>query len=242
MSRVTFHTLERSVELRGTERAAGACLCNDIGVSALTRYLSTERLWSALVHRKPWATPEQIDTLLRVNRSETAIALPDGSQHTIWDVTLNTAIVLGSNPVRLLASIDAQCEIHAWIDGPDRAWFAGLIDEGRASGVLRPKMGWEEVAELCRASSDGPVAMSYSVCNGFPNWRASTWEPPEGLEDDDASEAFYALSREQRWVHGAAYLRNHPGLQIRPDTFDKPRFGSGMTAMDVVEALSPETP
>lgn len=109
------------------------------------------------------------------------------------NVGLNTALVAGSDPIRLAAKIDGWCESHAWVDGPDRAWLADLIDQGLKAGVFRrgfwysdvpdgPKdqwstQGWEEVQALLRSRADEPVVMSYSVDESFPNRGIAGWEP-----------------------------------------------------------------
>lgn len=113
-------------------------------------------------------------------------------------VSLNTALALGSDPVRLAAKIHGWCEVHAWIDGPDRAWAADIIQQGLDVGVYRrgfwfvdgindtgrpadehpsrkwSSQGWEEVQALLRERDDEPVVMSYSVCDQFPSER---WHP-----------------------------------------------------------------
>lgn len=109
------------------------------------------------------------------------------------NVGLNTALAAGSDPVRLAAKLHGWCEIHAWVEGPDRAWLAGIIDEGLRAGMYRKglwyadqpdgardkwsPLGWEQVLELLRARDDEPVVTSYSVCDQFPNQDVADWEP-----------------------------------------------------------------
>lgn len=132
-----------------------------------------------------------------------------GQRLGVADVALNTALAAGSAPVQLAAKIDGWCEVHAWVDGPDRAWLADIIAEGLASGIYRrglwyadlpdtPRdkystMGWEEVQVHLRSRDDEPVVMSYSVCDQFPSRAAAGWEPPpmpdgwtpRWVDDDD---------------------------------------------------------
>jgi hypothetical protein len=113
------------------------------------------------------------------------------------DLAANTAMAVGSDPIRLAARFDAQCEIHCWTEGPNRAWLAGLIDEGLESGVfrrdLRPQepsgkpgtahpMGWEQVTCFLRSRDDEPVVLSYSVTDGFPDRYLAGGQPPAGTE------------------------------------------------------------
>lgn len=107
------------------------------------------------------------------------------------NVELNTALVAGSDPVRLAAKIHGWCESHCWFDGPDRAWVASIIDEGLDAGIYRRgiwyvdkpfegpasahpdrkwlSQGWEEVRGFLLIRDDEPVVLSYSVCDQFPN-------------------------------------------------------------------------
>ncbi len=98
----------------------------------------------------------------------------------------------------LAARIAGQAEVHGFCEGIDRAWLAGLIDEGLKSGEFRKNTGyphreesWEHVTAFLRARDDEPVVMSYSVTDSFPNRRAAGWEPPPGtdLRPDWATEA-----------------------------------------------------
>jgi hypothetical protein len=115
------------------------------------------------------------------------------------NVDLNTALVAGSDPVRLAAKISGWCEVHCWVEGSDRAWLAGIIDQGLKTGIYRrglryagdpdgPKdqwadQGWGQVLDLLRARDDEPVVLSYSVTGSFPNREIAGWEPPPMPED-----------------------------------------------------------
>lgn len=41
-------------------------------------------------------------------------------------VIANTALRAGSDAVKVAVRIDGHCEDHAWIEGSDRAWLAGM--------------------------------------------------------------------------------------------------------------------
>jgi len=110
------------------------------------------------------------------------------------DVGLNTALLAGSDLIRLAAKIDGWCEVHAWVEGGDRAWLAGIIEQGLRAGMYRQglwmdnpdsgardkwaPMGWDQVIGLLRARDDEPAVMSYSATDGFPNPYVAGWEPP----------------------------------------------------------------
>lgn len=131
---------------------------------------------------------------LRLTGAADTTFVVDGHQLDAFDVALNTALVAGDPVVQLAAKLYGWCEVHAWFDGPDRAWLADIIDEGLRSGIYRrglwyadqpdtPKdrwsdQGWADVQKLLRARDDEPVVTSYSVCDSFPNRVIAGWEAP----------------------------------------------------------------
>jgi len=52
----------------------------------------------------------------------------------------NTAIVAGSDPVRLAVRMIEQCDDHCWVEGPDRAWLAAIIGQGLDAGVFHARV------------------------------------------------------------------------------------------------------
>jgi hypothetical protein len=151
----------------------------------------------------------------------------------------NTALRLGSDAVKLLVRLDMSCEVHTWVDGPNRLWLAGIIEAGRKSGVLRLGMGWEKVVELLRNRDDQPVVTSYSVCDSFPNMAVADWTPPEGFEGEP-SDAWGELPREDRWRLCMAGLRAREAadpdgmyLELKPSNWNNYRYGADLTLMDL---------
>ena len=59
-----------------------------------------------------------------------------GVELTKLGLVVNTALAAGGNPVRLAARIIAQVDDHCWVEGPDRAWLAGIITKGLETGML----------------------------------------------------------------------------------------------------------
>lgn len=145
---------------------------------------------------------------LRVQGFDLEVA---GHRLTTANVELNTALVAGSRPVQLAAKIHGWCEVHCWVEGPDRAWLAEIIAEGLAAGIYRrglwyadrpdaprdkwSSQGWEEVTALLERRDDEPVVMSYSVCESFPNQFIGGWMPPW---PDGVPERYDALTDEQK--------------------------------------------
>lgn len=147
-----------------------------------------------------------------------------------WFISLNTAIAVGNDALRLGARLHGQCEIHCYVEGPNRAWLAGIIEAGRESGFYRESMGWESVCGLLRRRDDSPVVTSYSVTEQFPEFR--------GGADD-------ALTDEQRWEQGVTELRADWSLELKPENFATFRFGDGATVftpLAVTSATHPDAP
>lgn len=199
---------------------------------------------------------QAVSTALRVNGFPLTVA---GVQLDTSNVELNTALVAGSDPVRLAAKIHGWCETHCYVEGPDRKWLADIIDEGLRAGIYRRGLwwvdrpcdgpaenepdrqwsdqGWGDVLDLLRESDDGPVVLSYSVTDSFPNREVAGWEPPpmpdgwvpnwadtdEGLAEweqdyptaedkaayyeERAGDAWYDLHWDEQWDTALAGLR-----------------------------------
>lgn len=182
------------------------------------------------------------------------------------DVDLNTALAFGSEEIALAAKIHGWCESHLWIDGCDRKWLADLIDRGLSKAIFRKgiwyedypeagqrkwsSQGWEDVAELLRETEDGPVVLSYSVCDSFPNAEVSTWMPawPDGVEHrwdalseeqqrerEERQEAWYELPDDERWDRAMEGLRaSKPWLRLSPETLTETTFYIPVTVYDIL--------
>jgi hypothetical protein len=199
-----------------------------------------------------------------------------GQQLDGGSVALNTALVAGSDVIALAAKIHGWCESHGWIDGPDRKWLADLIDEGLRCGIYRAGLwyyepggkrkwsdqGWEDVTALLRETDDGPVVMSHSVTDGFPNLDIAEWDPvvdagwmPEWAADDagraewdemsgddqtsyryeHANKQWAELSDDDQWRLGMEGLRaKRPWARIGPDTLRAETFGPAVTVYDLL--------
>ena len=164
----------------------------------------------------------------------------DGNGIEAWIVSLNTAWVIGSDPVRLFARLHGQCEIHCWVDGPNREWLAGIIHEGLNTQIYQKDHGWESVIELLESRDDGPVVCSYSVCDSFPSIGLLPKDHPLSLwecEDEDIDEIydkFYELPTEEVWSECMKALRAEShGLEMKPDNWESFRFGHNETAFSL---------
>lgn len=160
----------------------------------------------------------------------------------IGDLEMNTALLAGSAPVQLAAKLNAWCELHTWVDGPDRTWLAGVIEQGLAAGIYRRRIrqpatpdgparewhdqGWEDVLALLAERDDEPVVLSYSVTDSFPNEGIARWE---GDQD-----SWYALPDAERWRLAMEGLRaSQPWARLAPDMLAGVGFGKPVSVYDL---------
>ncbi|WP_037162404.1 hypothetical protein [Rhodococcoides fascians] len=247
MSRIYFHTRERDAEVRGWERSYMGVTARKLGYNALVGALGAS-VRDYIIDGHELKTMHDDPAAYGVNswswRLEMAMSglfsgeRPvfefNGQQLASWELLLNTAIATGSDTLRLMTRIDAQCEIHARVDGEDRAWFADLIEQGRGNKILRPESGWEDVIELARSIDDGPIVMSYSVCDGFPGASATTWTPSTDDDGEADWDAFYDLSDDEQWARGLDWLTDH-GPRLQPSEWETYRFSHGVSGFDLAE-------
>lgn len=177
------------------------------------------------------------------------------------DLELNTALVAGSDPVALAAKINAWCHLHCWVDGPDRAWMADVIELGLQTGLYRAGEGWEApragddgpgVVPLLLERDDEPVVLSYSVDDAFPNASIGDWMPPwpQGVERrwDALSETqqgerrirqdeWYALDDDEQWATAMRGLEEQrPWARLAPETLRLVTFNLPLNVHDVMRA------
>lgn len=264
MSRIYFHSQTGKAAVLGSERAYLGSLASDLALAVLDPRLDRrERLLPLLpvdhyLHtasrddREWW---ESFRTWFRVGWDGGGL-LFDGGPHDPFGVALNTLVVMGSEVLRFCARVHGYCEIHGWVEDGDRDWLADLIDQGRRDNVLRPDVGWEDVAAFLR-TTDGPVVMSYSVCESFPNEGVADWtaptceacggsgEPNERMKFRDVDynhcttcggegqmhDDWYDLPADERWSLGMKGIRARTfDLRLMPN--DDRGFG-GPSAFDI---------
>lgn len=277
MSRIYFHSEHGEAEVNGSERAWLGNLCKDLAFGLLKT--DADRILPLItpghyLHDQDrtglgWGLKwdRTLKTALHCDSDTGNLLLWRGHRLNTLGIYLNTAILVGSDSVKLAARIDGQCEIHAFVEGPNRAWFADLIDRALADGVFRDgllrgndwsEQGWDDVTKLLRSRDDGPVVMSYSVCDGFPNrtatgvptqpmpddWRRDGWSAEEWAEIDDyeraeywqehVDEQWYSQPEPATWEQAMAGIRSSwKLLEIKPETFGTYRFDEGVTILDL---------
>lgn len=254
MSRLYFHTREATAELMGTEAHWLRSIAFDTGCAPL-HDMSAEfalRLHGLLPighwlksHPVGSGFGRNYQTALRAALDGTVVEF-EGRSIDSFALILNTALALGNDVVKLATRLHAQCEIHGWVAGSDRAWMADLIDHGLEVGTLRRTIqphgegpnapaiaqGWEEVTALLRSTDSGPAVLSYSVTSGFPDPRIAGLYICDG-DPDDPYAVWKELTPDQQWDAAFAKLAAEPGgLRIGPDNLSA-RFDHGLSLLDL---------
>lgn len=212
MSRFYFHTKTHDVSIGGSERCHFKWLCTQL----FDAWLGDSLHPSVLQRFRKMLRPDHYASRAVYDRDceqRLKIALhgddpyvlewnghPINLSHLRW----NTALALGSNPVKLAARLHAQCEIHAWVAGSNREWLACIIEEGLHSGIFRtplrqPPYEWIDVVTLLREDAQEAVITSSSYTAQFSSMPRT---PP-------------------------------PLLELRPDNWSTYRIGTGITGMDL---------
>ena len=240
MSRIYFHSVEGDAEVHGSERAHFGVFCSELTSALLGKH--AEEYGSKSILRNLFPENHWVN---RSDNFKEAVLLALGGDQAIqlnskklesFVLQLNTALSMGSDYVKLAARIHGQCEIHAYVEGKNRAWLAEIIKQGRQSGFYRDQQGWEEVIALLE-KSDSPVVTSYSVCERFPNGHVANYEYPfvDGEEDWDA---WHDLPYEKQWELGITGLRkSNKGLELRPDDWNTFYFGDGVNTNILIAEL-----
>lgn len=249
MSSIAFTTLSgkklAKAHVRGPERhMAGSWVASlfetathfdsDFGAADSDKWILDLLPADCYLRRRPFPNHEFFRDLRMWTRngSEPSLNL-NGKSVAVFSLQLNTALAVGNDAMRLMARLHGQCEIHAWVDGPNRAWMAKIIKDGRSTGVLRSEMGWESVADLLLSADDQPMVTSYSVCESFPN----PGPDAEGMSEDE-HDAWYGQSEAKQWESAIESLRpRHEGtLEMRPDQWAFPDYhfgGEPLTGFDI---------
>lgn len=221
MSRIYFHSPSGDAEVRGWERASFGVLTDDL----CARFMLTKFPNDAEV-----AALKEMFSIPSGYRDASLFLRHDWEPW--FTVALNTTLRVGSDPIKLAARIHGQCEVHCWVAGPNRAWLARIIQQGREIGFYRRDSGWEEVMVLLRSRDDEPVVLSYSVCESFPN--ANHLPDPEGWDREKlGSDWFYELSKEETWARAfPALVESGGGLELKPDGWSEFYFSGNESAFE----------
>lgn len=238
MSRIYFHSEDGDAELSGRERAYMGAFCSDLMHAALgtaSDFFTPEWL-------KPFL-PERLrddrTTFVRAHLDvgNFSFRLPEGDEDA-FTVALNTTLAIGNDPIKLMARLHGQCEVHCWVDGPDRAWLAGIMQDGRDQHIFRDREGWEGVIEFLCKRGDLPVVCSYSVCEQFPNFgMLPATHPLKQRDDEKRWDEYYDIPEAEKWALCLSTLKDaRGGLKLTPGNWHSIRFGLGHTAFSLRNA------
>lgn len=247
MSGIYFHSeSDDDVRVRGAERHMAGAISSRLLKALLDAdsYYHKPRLIAAIRPVGSFKDSNYPDALsLRMSVDGVDLELKDGRIINSFSLSLNTMLRIGSRPLKLMARLHGQCEIHAWVDGPNRNWLADIIEEGLRDGVMRKDMQWEAAVELLRKRNDGPIVTSYSVCEQFPS--TGLIDPsllPRGEDGEIDYDA--ACEMENKWDLAMAALREKDGgLELKPEDFDTYYFGgANVSCLDIYDHLPEKEP
>lgn len=259
MSRIYFHSPTRDAELRGSERAWMGGLTSDLaeGMLGLRNPDRVDRL-KKLIHPghymaahpttgdgMPWETAYRLALTAGGFDDRTPLVQYEGRRIDTFVLVLNTALTLGNDATKLAARLHGACEIHTWVDGPNRAWLADIMQGGLDARIYRSgfhqqlrsdsdervwvDQGWGDVITLLRERDDEPVVTSYSVCDQFPN-PGDAWQA-----FGENGHEWYDLEHDEQWRIAMEHLRaRESGLEMKPDNWQPFRFDQGLSVLDLV--------
>lgn len=134
---------------------------------------------------------------------------------------LNLIMDLGIPALRLAARIHGQCEIHGYVEGKNRDWFADMLYNFSLShDYAFIHTGWRKAEVLARARNDRPLVSSYSVTDLFP-----AYPIPVDYENEARNRRWDKHTDFDRWRLGLRALRrNRLNLEWKPENWETYRF------------------
>lgn len=240
MSRIYFHSPSGDAELIGSERAHMGILCGKFlkaSIGPISDYYPSMPHWLRellptdhwVVRSSNFAFRESCNLFMGEQSAKDGFVY-NNQVLPMFNLALNTALFSGSDSVKLLARIHAQCEIHCYVTGENRQWIANIIKTGRLYNIMRAEQGWEDVVALLERRNNEPVVLSYSVCEEFPNMG----HVPEDHPWQENTDAFYNADEKEKWEVCWKHLyETKPDLELRPDNWNKFYFGNGLSGFDL---------
>jgi hypothetical protein len=216
--------------------------------------------WAGIIEfrlsRGQYRPPGRDIPVLDGNGLTVASLMLSGAGTAVPALTVNTVMAAGSDPLRLAARIASQAEDQCLVEGPDRAWLAGVISAGLDAGVLRRQAltydgftptGWAGITGLLLARDDEPVVVSSPAAGGFPE-REPGWGPVSGPSrppagywhrlggDEHALGRWHALPAEEKWQAALDGLRGRgPDGRLDPARWGSWRAGHGLSVLDLAD-------
>jgi hypothetical protein len=276
MSELQFHSPSKTVAIAGTERHYMASIINRLFVAILSVYDQRDpilRFWptNSFVRRSDYSgiggnERFQYQFTLAASSTLETILNVDGILEKTWNTAANTVVATGNDAMIFCMRLHAGCENHAYVEGPDRAWLATIIENGISQNVLRKNLGydiykqeydWKNVVNFLRERDDEPVVTSHTIGDNFPNYAyAQNWKPDptdtiendddetdeEESEEYDIQDRFNDLTEKEQWQIALPELRQVPYIHWYPDMWQTHRFGNGLDAFMLRDAADRQQP
>ena len=254
MSAVTFHTRDLGeADLQGSERAHADWLIKQMALAIILpgSITSDTRLADFFVDPPDYLSDSKGDWERSValwlrsgwaSGGEPALLI-DGVAEPFDELASNTAIVLGSRPLRLLAWMKGMSENHGYFVPDSHLKVVETIDEGLDDNILRAGMGWDRVRDLfmesVKAAKPSAIVMSFSVSETFPD-RYELRPPQDPDESDEAYEdrcdLVYDIPYGEAWDRCMALLHAAKWpVPLHPDRDQG--YLRGKTAFDFIAQL-----
>lgn len=151
-----------------------------------------------------------------------------GKPVTTFALSCNTVMTIGNHVMAFIAKFAGAAAGHLLIEGHNKWWLAQVIRDGLEIGVLRSRMGWDDVIALLEAGDPEPVVTHFSGSDSFPryDWR---------LLDKPLGEAEWSeLSEEERWDLSEEFLRETKPHLILTDATLRSKFEHELTIFDIL--------
>ena len=249
MSAIYFHTLSHDpVRISGSERAYMNLTINNLFFAMVNELWDLKKLvpkdcyvqgsYSSKRETyekfKLWAGTGYAHNFEMHHKSDSG--QPSVVKKDVWATILNTAYKIGSDQIKLMTRIHAQCEVHGYIEPQNREWLAEIIQKGSDQGVFRDGANWGGLVKLLREKDGSPVVMSYSVTESFP----STIHSDSKSKTFDEYADWEVLSHEKQWDKAMSDLRRvnkEAWLEITPDRWGNYHFVEDFDVFGLEKAL-----
>jgi len=215
-------------EISGSERASMSIKVSEFQ-EIIFQNFSKEKILSTLedkssLYFKDYPEKEFKESFalsMNVNLFNNLSFVKGNEKSTPFSLVLNTAMKQGSDPVKLMARLHGQCEIHTYIMPENFVWLSNIIKQGLADNIFRENEGWRDLMRLL-GESNSPIVRSYSVCDSFPNNLLVCM-------DEDKWEN---LSNSKQFEMAIEELKKMNMLEITPEKWEDYYFDKGLSALD----------
>jgi len=260
MSSIYFHSKTDETQVNGSERALMANIVNNLTLAILDISTFNIDKYKQIINPQHYLYDSYYQDKPLIECLKTAVKVPETMDKDIFQInnqnintfnmTLNTAISIGNDVIKLFARLHGQCEIHSYVSNKNKKWLADIIQQGLDSKLLRENSGWEDTIKLLNNEDETDVVTSYSVCDQFPNRSVADWFPKipmltleseinSNIQDEIQNEIamqWYDLPKDTQWDLAIKGLKKQTKklLELKPDNWNDVRFGTNpITAMNI---------